>query len=77
MAVEKFFKEIWGPVCGVGEGRIAPENWRGLEPGDDGLTTCKMINTHASQRYLQAANNITVNYFAGRLKNIHVWTVSQ
>ena len=29
------------------------KNWRGLEPGDDVLTTCG--KTHASQRYLQAA----------------------
>ena len=25
---------------------------RGLEPGDDVLSTCKAINTHVSQRYL-------------------------
>ena len=29
------------------------KNWRGLEPGDDVLTTCG--KTHASQWYLQAA----------------------
>ena len=34
------------------------KNWRGLEPGDDVLTTCKGINTHASQRYLQAAKDL-------------------
>ena len=30
--------------------------WRGLEPGDDFLTTCD--ETYASQRYLQAAENL-------------------
>ena len=32
------------------------KNWRGLEPGDDVLTTCD--KTHASQRYLQAAEEL-------------------
>ena len=45
-----FFKGIKRPVRGVGrEGK----NWRGLEPGDV-LTTCD--KTHASQRYLLAAD---------------------
>ena len=32
------------------------KNWRGLEPGDDVLTTCE--KTHVSQRYLQAAEDL-------------------
>ena len=32
------------------------KNWRGLKPGDDVLTTCD--KTHASQRYLQAAEDL-------------------
>ena len=32
------------------------KNWRRLEPGDDVLTTCD--KTHASQRYLQAAEDL-------------------
>ena len=39
------------------ENRGEGENWRGLEPEDDVLTTCKAINTHASQRYLQTAED--------------------
>ena len=31
---------------------------RGLEPGDDVLTTCKATNTHSSQRYLLAAEDL-------------------
>ena len=34
------------------------KNWRGLEPGDDVPTTCKAISTHASQRYLQTAEDL-------------------
>ena len=34
------------------------KNWRGLEPGDDVLTTCH--KTLASQRYLQAAEAFVV-----------------
>ena len=34
------------------------KNWRGLEPGYDVLTTCKTINTYASQRYLSAAEDL-------------------
>ena len=40
---------------GDGEGREG-KNWRGLEPGDDVLTTCD--KTHASQRYFQAAEDL-------------------
>ena len=36
-------------------GRVG-KYWRGLEPGDDFLTTCD--ETHASQRYLQAAEDL-------------------
>ena len=35
---------------GGGGGGRKGKNWRGLEPGDDVLTTCD--KTHASQRYL-------------------------
>ena len=34
------------------------KNWRGLEPGDDVLTTCD--KTHANQRYLQATEDLVV-----------------
>ena len=34
------------------------KNWRGLEPEDDVITTCD--KTHASQRYLQAAEDLVV-----------------
>ena len=34
------------------------KNWRGLEPEDDVITTYD--KTHASQRYLQAAEDLVV-----------------
>ena len=34
------------------------KNWRGLEPEDDVITTCDKM--HASQRYLQAAEDLVV-----------------
>ena len=37
-----------------GEGK----NWRGLEPEDDVLTTCKAINTNGNQRYFQVAKDL-------------------
>ena len=52
---KSFFKGIKRPVRGMGrEGK----NWRGLEPEDDVITTCD--KTHASQRYLQAAEDLVV-----------------
>ena len=36
------------------------ENLQGAEPRDGVLTTCKGINTHVSQRYFQAAEDLSV-----------------
>ena len=66
LAVEDgFFKGIKRTVRGVGrEGK----NWRGLEPGDDVLTTCD--KTHANQRYLQAAGDLCCCFLMKKFSKI-------
>ena len=55
MAVEEFLQEDQETIPGLGrEGK----NWRGLEPGDEVLTTCD--KTYASQRYLQQLITLVV-----------------
>ena len=55
MAVEEFLQEDQETIPGLGrEGK----NWRGLQPGDEVLTTCD--KTHASQRYLQQLITLVV-----------------
>ena len=50
--MEEFLQGDLETTSGVGRGG---GNLRGLEPGDDVLTTCKAINKHASHQYLQIA----------------------